>query len=189
MLAEGRIEVAQWLAAHSSAIRAPVRVSDLSPQQRHIAERTQADHSDLLVSILSAWPSKDADDFRNGLRGGGIGLAMGDTVIVLVDQAGTPHPLARALRQACRRHGLPAPSAAQVRTYLSNLKLPTLEQFKKAKPLTQFNDKKSRILAAVTGEKILQEFRSRTRYVRQGPPHRILMQDGAGSWWTARPRE
>src|SRR5690606_15801482 len=37
LLSEGRIDVAQWLAAHSSAMRAPVRMSDLSPQQRHIA--------------------------------------------------------------------------------------------------------------------------------------------------------
>lgn len=178
LLSEGRIDVAQWLAAHSSAMRAPVRMSDLSPQQRHIAERTRADQSDIQVSLLSAWTSKNVDDFRNALLGKGICLAMGDKVVVLVDEAGTPHPLARTLRQACRRHGLPAPSAAQVRTYLSALKLPTLEQLKEAPSMTRFNDKKSKILAAATSEQIVQKFRDRTRYVKKGPPHRILMQDG-----------
>jgi len=178
LLSEGRIDVAKWLGAHSDAIRAPVRISGLSPQQRHITERTRVDHQDLQVSLLSAWPSTNAHDFRNTLLERGLGLAMGEKVVVLVDHTGTPHPLARALRQSCRRHGLPAPSAAQVRTYLSTLKLPTLEQFKKAQSMTQFNDKKSRILAAVTGEQIVQEFRNRTRYVKKGPPHRILMQDG-----------
>lgn len=178
LLREGRVEVARWLAEHSSAIHAPVRVSDLPPQQRHIAERTRVDHQDLQVSLLSVWPSSNADDFRNALLGRGIGLAMGEKVVLLVDQTGTPHPLARALHQSCRRHGLPAPSAAQVRAYLSTLKLPTLEQFRQDQSMTQFTDKKSRILAAVTGEQIVRDFRNRTRYVKKGPPHRILMQDG-----------
>ena len=178
LLSEGRVEVAKWLAAQTGAIRAPVRISDLPPHQRHIAERTRVDHRDLQVALLAAWPPNDPDDFRDALLGKGIGLAMGEKVVVLVDQTGTPHPLARALRQACRRHGLPAPSAVQVQTHLSNLKLPTLEQFKQAQSMTKFNDKKSRILAAVTGEQIVKQFRDRTRYVKQGPPHRILMQDG-----------
>lgn len=178
LLREGRVEVARWLAEHTSAIHAPVRVSDLPPQQRHIAERTRVDHQDLQVSLLSTWPSSNADDFRKALLGRGIGLAMGEKVVLLVDQTGTPHPLARALRQSCRRHGLPAPSAAQVRAYLSTLKLPTLEQFRQDQSMTQFTDKKSRILAAVTGEQIVRDFRNRTRYVKKGPPHRILMQDG-----------
>lgn len=178
LLSEGRIEAARWMAAQSGAISSPVRVSDLSPQQRHIAERTRVDHRDLQVLLVSAWPSSNANDFRNALLGKGIGLATGDKVVVVVDQAGIPHPLARALRQACRRHGLTAPSAAQVRTYLSTLKLPPLEQFKQAQSMAQFNDKKSRILAAVIGEQIVQQFRDRTKFVKQGPPHRILMQDG-----------
>lgn len=178
LLLEGRVEVAQWLATHSSAIRAPVRVSELPPRQRHISERTRVDHRDLQVLLLSAWPSDNSDNFRKALLHKGIGLAMGDKVVVLVDPTGTPHPLARTMRQACRSHGLPPPSAAQVHTYLSTLKLPSLEQFKQVQSMTQFNDNKSRILAGITGEQIVQEFRDRTRYVKKGPPHRILMRDG-----------
>jgi hypothetical protein len=179
LLSEGRVEVAKWLASQTGAIRAPVRISDLPPRERHIAERTQVDHGDLQVALLAAWSSKDSNGFRKALLDRGIGLAMGDKVVVLVDQTGTPHPLARALRQACRRHGLPAPAAAKVRKYLFNLKLPTLEQFKQAQSMSKLNDiKKSRILAAVTGEQIVRQFSDRTRYVKKGPPHRILMKDG-----------
>lgn len=166
------------MATQANAIRAPVRISDLPPRQRHIAERTGVDHQDLQVALLGVWPSNNADDFRKALLRKGIGVAMGNSVVVLVDQAGTAHPLARTLRQACRRHGLPAPSAAQVRKFLSNLTLLPLEQFKQAQSMTKFEDKKSRILAAVTGEQIVEQFRDRTKFVKRGPPHRILMNDG-----------
>ena len=178
LLAEGRHEVAKWVAGHSRAIRSPVRVSNLSPQQRHIAERTRVDYRDLQVSLLSAWPPRDARHFRNALLDRGIALATGRKAVVLVDQSGTPHPLARTLRQACRHHGLSPPSAAQVQRLLSSLELPTLEHGKQDNPMTQFNDKKSKILAGITGNQIVAEFQGRIRYVKKGPPHRILLHDG-----------
>jgi hypothetical protein len=178
LLKDGRNDVARWMVEHCPELCQPPRIAKQSPQQRHIAERTGVERSELLAALSSAWPSPNAKRFQRALAERGFGLAWGDKVVVLVDGTGTAHPLARALRQTCRQNQLAGPSAAEVRTFLSDLTLPSLAACKRNGPMTKPNDVKSKILAEVTGEQIVASFGDRTRYVKRGPPHRILMRDG-----------
>lgn len=178
LLKEGRTDVARWMVMHCPELREPVRTAKQSPQQRHIAERTGVETSEVLAAVSAAWPSPDARDFQRALVEKGFSLARGDKVVVLVDRTGTPHALARAIRQTCRQSRLACPSAADVREFLSDLTLPLLAECKRIGPMTKPYDVKSKILADVTGEHIVASYGDRTRYVKRGPPHRILMRDG-----------
>lgn len=178
LLKDGRTDAARWMVMHCPELRGPVRTAKQSPQQRHMAERTGVETSEVLAALSSAWPSPDAKAFQRALVRKGFGLARGDKVVVLVDRSGTAHPLARALRQTCRQNGFASPLAADVRAFLSGITLPSLAHCKRIGPMAKPYDVKSRILADVTGEQIVASYGDRTRYVKRGPPHRILMRDG-----------
>ncbi len=186
LLREGRSEIAAWMVEHCHGLHDAARVASSTPMDRHIAERTGQDQSILLAAISECWPSSGPFVFRKRLAEAGLLLAVGTRGPVIIDATGTAHPLARTLRKLCRADGSPGPRSAEMRAFLGDMSLPSLETIRKARStMAQKKNPKARIMAGITGEEIVAQFSDRTRFVKKGPPHRLYMKDCG--WLTVDP--
>ena len=180
LLRDGRTDVAAWFANNNPDLFRPLRIANTTPRERLIGERTGISPAEIAATVGDAWTASGPFAFRRQLARAGLLLAMGDKGPVIVDQSGAVHSVTRVVRKACRASGQNCPKAADVRHFLDELHLPPLNHPRKLR--SDMSDRKSykrRILAGITGEKIVAEFQDRTRFVRTGPPHHLFMHDGS----------
>jgi hypothetical protein len=179
LLRQGRKDIASWLVEHCPGLHFAARVASSTPMDRYIAERTGQDPRTLLDGIAKCWPSPGPYIFRKRLAEVGLVLAVGTKAMVIVDATGTAHSLSRSLRKACRTAGQPIPQAAQVRAFLGDILLPSVETIRKMRSkMAPRGNTKTRIMSGITGEQVVAEFSDRTKFVKKGPPHRLYMSDG-----------
>ncbi|WP_198650905.1 hypothetical protein [Devosia indica] len=179
LLRDGRVDVADWMLQHCSGLHAPMRVAEVSPSERHIAERTGQHANDVPTILARLWPASGPYRFRRALQDDGLVLAKGTAGPVIIDGANVAHSLSRELRKACRKIGKPPPRAVEVKAFLGNMPLPTVAEVRRARAkMKTRRNPKAQILGGITGEQIVDEFGNRTQFVRKGPPHRIFMRDG-----------
>ncbi|MDX6750071.1 hypothetical protein SH611_09670 (plasmid) [Geminicoccaceae bacterium 1502E] len=108
-------------------------VGSLTPRERAIEERTGVSLSGLRAQALEVWRhSDDGRSFEAGLATQGLRLAQGDRAPVLVDGTGTAHRLAGLLSGAARTAGRAPIRAAEVRARVADLRLPSLEEARRA---------------------------------------------------------
>lgn len=120
----GRPEVAAAMreAGLLDGSRAEAKVS---PRERLQAERTGTDPRGVGAAALAAWrASDDARSFLAALEERGLRLARGDRVVVLIDQDGGAHPLARLLGRESKADGGDRIAAREVADRLGGLVLP-----------------------------------------------------------------
>lgn len=186
LLREGREDVASWMVEHCAGLHSPMRIAEVSPQERHVSERTGCAPEHLLAKVGQCWPSQSPVTFRRDLARHGLVLATGTNGLVIVDTTGAAYSLPRCLRKVTRAAGQSIPPAAEVRIFLDNMRLPTVHQIRKLRSsMAPKKDVKAKIMVGITGEAIVAQFHDLTRFVKKGPPHRIHLNDGG--WVTVDP--
>ncbi|MCC4240919.1 relaxase/mobilization nuclease domain-containing protein [Thalassospira povalilytica] len=126
--ADGRPDVADALDAQGLTAGQPGQ-SNLSPRQRQQMERTGIDPRQVGLSALAAFKASDSPRaFAAALQEQGLRLAQGDRGAVLVDASGSTHSLTRSIGTASKAEDGVRIRAAEVRTRLEGLDLPTVEQ-------------------------------------------------------------
>ena len=122
---DGRPDVADAMA---ELAKGPPGQSGLSPAQRQQMERTGIDPKQVGLSALAAFKASDSPAaFRAALEEQGLRLAQGDKGAVLVDASGSTHSLSRSIGTASKSEDGVRIKAAEVRTRLDGLDLPTIE--------------------------------------------------------------
>jgi hypothetical protein len=125
--ADGRPDVADALDAQGLTAGPPGQ-SNLSPRQRQQMERTGIDPRQVGIAALAAFKASDSPAaFRAALQEQGLRLAQGDRGAVLVDSSGSTHSLTRSIGTASKAEDGVRIRAAEVRTRLEGLDLPTVE--------------------------------------------------------------
>lgn len=142
LMQEGRSHVIAWMRQHY-ALGASLRLSELSPERRHIQQRTDIPAVDMRAVLAAAWPPTSPLEFQLALRRAGLSLAVGDKALVIVDSTGTAHALNRELRAACRAAGVEPPKAAAVHKALQGLRLPPVRNIRRLQEIVE-NDRTRR---------------------------------------------
>lgn len=123
--ADGRPDVADAMA---ELAKGPPGQSNLSPRQRQQFERTGIDPRQVGLVALAAFKASDSPQaFRAALQEQGLRLAQGDRGAVLVDASGSTHSLTRSIGTASKAEDGTRIKAAEVRTRIDGLDLPTVE--------------------------------------------------------------
>ena len=124
---EGRLDVLRSIeAAGLTTIARPV--ADMTPDERHQAERTGIDPRVIASVALAVWQDTvTSEDFVATLVRQGLRLAMGRKGPVLVDLAGGTHFLTKVIGKASAATGMRI-KAKEVRARIENLKLPFYPQ-------------------------------------------------------------
>ncbi|MEP3049574.1 MAG: hypothetical protein ABJL55_17115 [Roseibium sp.] len=121
---DGRHDVADAIVA-AGIIDQP-RPEAVSPEERHIAERTGVSARSLDARVLAAWKAADSGpSFRAALEDRGIFVAQGTKTLVVL-QDGKPESLNRVLSREAKKQGFGKISAADVKKRLSGLNIPDL---------------------------------------------------------------
>lgn len=123
--ADGRPDVADAMA---DLAKGPPGQSNLSPRQRQQMDRTGIDPRQVGLSALAAFKASDSPRaFAAALEEQGLRLAQGDKGAVLVDASGSTHSLTRLIGTASKSEDGVRIKAAEVRTRLDGLDLPTID--------------------------------------------------------------
>ncbi|CTQ77573.1 relaxase/mobilization nuclease domain-containing protein [Roseibium alexandrii] len=121
---DGRDDVAD--AMLTAGLADKPRPDAVSPQERHIAERTGVPARTMDADILSAWRVADSGQaFRAALADVGIRIALGEKTTVVV-RDGEPESLNRVLSREAKKQGFARITAADVKRRLSGLNIPDL---------------------------------------------------------------
>lgn len=123
--ADGRPDVADAMA---ELAKGPPGQSNLSPRQRQQMDRTGIDPRQVGIAALAAFKASDSGPaFQAALQEQGLRLAQGQKGAVLVDASGSTHSLTRSIGTASKAEDGTRIRAAEVRTRLEGLDLPTIE--------------------------------------------------------------
>lgn len=121
---EGRRDIAQRM-RDLGFDTMPRPRAPLTPQERHMQERTGILQGDVDVRALAAWKAGDGSQARRAaLEDAGFRLAMGDKGAVLIDEGGGIHSLSKILGRASKAGGEERIGAAEVRGAIAGLDLP-----------------------------------------------------------------
>jgi hypothetical protein len=191
LIADGNEDAARWMVDRYPGLREPARVGTITPQRRHISERTSIDPSTVRDVLAAAWPPSSPRAFQRQLAEAGLALAQGEKTVVVVDASGTAHALNRELRAACKSTGVSPPSAAQVRGALTGLRLPPLDTLKRIKAMATVAENENKrayeeqLAAGIIGKEIVADFGDQVKSAwptRGSRPSRVCMRDGG--WLT-----
>jgi hypothetical protein len=133
--AEGRPEIAEWVAGNPRAGKA-TSIASVTPIERAIEERRSTSKAGAADAALAAWRASDTPAaFEAALADRGLILAMGDQVPVVLDASGTAWALARLIGQASRNEGERIGVSA-VRARILGLALGSAEKIRRQRQLS-----------------------------------------------------
>jgi hypothetical protein len=120
----GRVDVAAAM-SKAGLLEGPRASASVTPRERAQAERTGVDPRAVGAAALAAWRTSDIGvAFKVALEERGLRLALGDKTVVLVDQTGACHALARVLGRESKAQGEDRIPASAVAERVATLVLP-----------------------------------------------------------------
>lgn len=118
---EGRLDVADAIRV-AGLLDAPRPAAKTTPAQRHQAERTGIDPTDVAEIAFFIWQNIPTGELEAAFAARGLRLCAGNTGPILLDLADGAHSLTRVIGRVSAAHGLRI-KAAEIKARIANLNL------------------------------------------------------------------